>query len=101
MLCGTDMFLTLERWYRGEDILRMAAICCLCRDGDSDAAEAIAKTAAHYRNAYGTTVLLPSFEPLVISSTEIRARIAAGQSTDGLLSPSVRSYIDAHNLYRT
>ena len=101
MLCGTDMFLTLERWFRGEDILRMTDICCLCRDDDPAAAAAIAETAAHYRSTYGTNVILPSFEPLVISSTEIRARIAAEQSTDGLLAPAVRRYIDAHNLYRT
>ena len=36
-----------------------------------------------------------------ISSTEIRARIAQGCSTDGLLSESVRSYIDRENLYRS
>ena len=101
MLCGTDMFLTLEHWYRGEDILRTVSICCLCRDGDPASAAAIASAAAHYRNTYGTTVILPQFTPLVISSTEIRARIAAGQSTDGLLAPTVRDYIDAHNLYRT
>ena len=101
MLCGTDMFLTLERWYRGEDILRMADICCLCRDDDPASREKIVHTAAHYRETYGTTVCLPTFEPLIISSTEIRARIAEGRSTDGLLPSSVRRYIDEHTLYRT
>ena len=100
MLCGTDMFLTLERWYRGDDILRMAKICCLCRDDDPAAIRAIGEAAQHYRAAYGTTVYLPAFDPLVISSTEIRARIARSETTDGLLSPTVREYIDAHGLYR-
>ena len=100
MLCGTDMFLTLERWYRGEDILRMAHICCLCRDDDPASMNEIEKTAAHYRDTYATTVILPPFSPLVISSTEIRARIAAGQSTNDVLPASVRGYIDEHGLYR-
>ncbi len=100
MLCGTDMFLTLEKWYRGEDILRMADICCLCRDDNPSAMEEIRKTAARYRNAYGTEIILPPFSPLVISSTEIRARIAAGQPTDDVLPASVRRYIDTHGLYR-
>ena len=100
LLCGTDMFLTLERWYRGEDILRMAHICCLCRDDDPASMNEIEKTAAHYRDTYATTVVLPPFSPLVISSTEIRARIAAGQSTNDVLPASVRSHIDAHGLYR-
>ncbi len=100
MLCGTDMFLTLECWYRGEDILRMADICCLCRDGDPESEENIRRTAEHYRGKYGTRVILPPFSPLIISSTEIRARIASGQSTDDVLPASVRRYIDEHGLYR-
>ncbi|MBE6658450.1 MAG: nicotinate (nicotinamide) nucleotide adenylyltransferase [Ruminococcaceae bacterium] len=100
LLCGTDMFLTLERWYRGEDILRMADICCLYRDADPASALAVAEAAARYRAAYGTHVILPSYTPLVISSTEIRARIANQQSTEGLLPSAVRSYIDEHGLYR-
>jgi nicotinate-nucleotide adenylyltransferase len=99
LLCGTDMFLTLERWYRGEDILRMADICCLCRDDDPVSKEKIRETADRYRAVYGTRVILPTFSPLVISSTEIRARIAAGQSTDEVLPQTVRSYIDEHHLY--
>ncbi len=100
MLCGTDMFLTLERWYRGEDILRMTSVCCLCRDDQPSAAEEIRRMAEHYRRTYGTHVILPPFSPLIISSTEIRERIACGQSTDDVLCASVRRYIDAHGLYR-
>ena len=100
MLCGTDMFLTLERWYRGEDILRMTDICCLCRDDDPVSEEKIRETADRYRAVYGTRVILPTFRPLVISSTEIRTRIAAGQSTDDVLPETVRGYIDTHRLYR-
>lgn len=100
MLCGTDMFLTLENWYRGEDILRMAKICCLCRDSDPDSFQNIRTMAEHYRDKFGTHVILPPFSPLVISSTEIRVRIAGGQPTDDVLCPSVRRYIDERGLYR-
>ena len=100
MLCGTDMFLTLESWYRGEDILRTVSICCLCRDDQPSSFNEIQKTAAHYRDTYGTTVILPPFSPLVISSTEIRASIADGASTHDVLPASVRRYIDEHGLYR-
>jgi len=100
MLCGTDMFLTLERWYRGEDILRMADICCLCRDDDPVSEEKIRAAADRYRTVYGTRVILPTFHPLVISSTEIRSRIAAGQATDDVLPTTVHKYIDEHGLYR-
>ena len=100
MLCGTDMFLTLERWYRGEDILRMAKICCLCRDDRPDANEEIRRAAEHYQSTYGTHIILPPFTPLVISSTEVRERIARGRPTEDILCASVRRYIDEHGLYR-
>lgn len=100
LLCGTDMFLSLERWYRGTDILRTAKICCLCRDDDPSSRKAAADTAAHYRMTYGTHVILPSYTPFVISSTEVRARIAAGLPTDDVLPAAVRNYIDEHGLYR-
>lgn len=100
MLCGTDMFLTLERWYRGEDILRIAKICCLCREDTPDANEEIRRTAQHYRSTYGTHIILPPFTPLVISSTEVRERIARGLPTEDVLCASVRRYIDRRGLYR-
>jgi ribosomal protein L15 len=31
LLCGTDMFLTLDRWYRAADIFRMAKMVCISR----------------------------------------------------------------------
>ena len=100
MLCGTDMFLTLEKWYRGDDILRMAKICCLCRTEDAAARAEIEQKAEEYRKSYGTVIFLPDFSPIPISSTEIRQRIACGESTDGLLAPAVRDHIDRHGLYR-
>ena len=35
-----------------------------------------------------------------ISSTEMRARVAAGESIAGLVPPAVASYIERHHLYR-
>ena len=35
-----------------------------------------------------------------VSSTEVRRRLQAREPTEGLLSPAVAAYIDAHNLYR-
>ena len=43
-------------------------------------------------------VTLP-FTPMAISSSDIRARLASGDSTTGLLPPPVAQYIAAHDLY--
>ena len=34
LLVGTDMFLTLDRWYRAEDIFALAEIVCVRRELD-------------------------------------------------------------------
>ncbi|MBP3918246.1 MAG: nicotinate-nicotinamide nucleotide adenylyltransferase [Clostridia bacterium] len=99
LLCGTDMFLTLDTWYRGSDILSIAKICCLLREDSSEMQAAVQKKAAYYRDRFGTEVLLPAYTPLVVSSSEIRLRIRTGKSTAGLLSPKVRQYINEHHLY--
>ena len=38
--------------------------------------------------------------PFEVSSTEIRELVRLGESTDGLLDPAVRAYIDERGLYR-
>ena len=100
LLCGTDMFLTLDTWFRGEDILRTTAVCCLLRTNDTGDAEAVRRRAAYYRETFGTECYLPAFSPIDISSTALREMIARGLPTDGLLTPAVRDYIDEHGLYK-
>ena len=51
------------------------------------------------RRDYQKEILLASAAGPDISSTEVRERIARGQSTEGLLLPEVRSYIDQERLY--
>lgn len=40
------------------------------------------------------------FIPMAVSASLIRQRLARGESTEGLLAPTVARYIAAHNLYR-
>ncbi len=99
LLCGTDMFLTLDTWFRGDDILRMANICCLAREDDPAASAKIAEKARSYRERFGTHIILPSFTPLPISSTAVRAMAKEGQPLDGVVSASVLAYMKEHKLY--
>jgi nicotinate-nucleotide adenylyltransferase len=38
--------------------------------------------------------------PMEVSGSEIRARVTAGESIDGLVPPAVAGYIAEHGLYR-
>ena len=40
------------------------------------------------------------FAPMAVSASEIRRRLAKGESTAGMLAEPVAAYIAAHNLYR-
>ena len=102
LLCGTDMFLTLDTWYSAREIFSLAEIVYMRREEDADAVrDALAATAARYRRDYGATVREILCDPLEISSTDIRRMLAENEPTDRYLDARVREYIDRCNLYRT
>ena len=99
MLVGTDMFLTLDRWYRAEDIFKLAEITLMRRETDIENAAAIAKKSREYREKYGARLHFIAEPPIVVSSTELRRRLTERSSTDGLIPKSVAKYITDNNLY--
>lgn len=94
---GADMLVTLDRWYRYKDILKLCKIIAFYRsdtdpDTFSDAAERI-------RRDGGAVLLLP-LEPDGISSTEIRDKIKNNQDVSAFLPEGVAEYIARHGLYK-
>lgn len=103
LLCGTDMFLTLDKWYMPERIFELAEIVYVAREAGEEgkaASLAMAKKAEEYRARFGATVHALPLDTLELSSSEIRAMLADGQDTDTLLHPKVKEYIERCNLYR-
>ena len=101
MLVGTDMFLTLDRWYRAADIFRLAEIVLMRRETDDALAEEIREKSRAYRENYGARLHEIPEPPLVVSSTELRERLRTGMPTDGLLPETVAAYIAKNKLYRS
>ena len=96
LLVGADMFLTLGTWYRFEEILAMATVCTVPRDGiGAEALRAYAATLPREDRFYIARTPVGD-----ISSTAIRAAIAAGDATADMLPPSVAAYISEKGLYR-
>ena len=97
MLCGTDMFLTLDTWHRAPDIFRLCAVACMARD--NDACERIRMTAERYRSDYGAGIVLLPGEPLVLSSSEIREGLRSGTDMRAYLPSGVWEICRREGLY--
>jgi nicotinate-nucleotide adenylyltransferase len=99
LLLGTDMMLSLDEWYRPDEIFRLSYPVYIRREKDAILDQRIVQTIADYNEKYGKVVRRIVTEPLVISSSEIRRRFEAQESVEGLLPPSVEKYIRDKHLY--
>ena len=93
-ITGADAIVTIAQWYRADELMRRCRFIAAARPGYSfdDTNEVLAK--------YGDRVSLFSEPALSVSSSEIRARVAAGETIEDMLPPAVIDYIEAHGLYR-
>ncbi len=88
LLVGSDILQETARWHQFDRVTELAPPIWLNRAG-------------HPRPKTTEVPDVPDSGPLFpdISSTEIRRRIAKGQSTQGLLAHTVAAYIQSHGLY--
>lgn len=98
LLCGTDMFLSLDTWYRADEILRIADVVYAPRGEDGEF-EKLAAKAELYSEKYGTDVKRLELCPYPISSSEIRRMIAEGDDVSAHVLPDVYDYIRKAGLY--
>ena len=96
-LCGTDMFLTLARWYRPDIIFQNATIVLASRENGKEQEIASAKEA--YEKDFGARIIILNNEVLEVSSTEVRNALKQGKDVSRYLSHDVEVYIREHNLY--
>ncbi|MCF0140666.1 MAG: nicotinate (nicotinamide) nucleotide adenylyltransferase [Mogibacterium sp.] len=95
---GYDSIMTLDTWYRGEDIIRKYPLITGRRPGTEDA-EGTNKIDS-YRKLFNARIHVLNIEPFDASSTEIRQLIRNNESTDGLLTTEVQNYIKENDLYK-
>lgn len=82
LLIGSDILSGADRWHRWDDIVALAPPLVVGRSG-------------HQHEGAPGALDLPE-----LSSTELRARLKAGETTTGRLALGVAKYIEAHGLYR-
>ena len=98
LLCGTDMFLTLDKWYMAEEIFRLARIVCVSRTADKE--EEIAEAHARYRRKYGQDCILLDEAPLEMSSTQIRDAVRENRSLKEYIPAAVEAILRRDGLYK-
>lgn len=100
MLVGTDMFLSLHRWFRAEDIFSLARIVLMRRENETENDLLIEEKKKQYTESFGACVYEIQQTPTVISSTELRCRLRSGSESEELIPDAVEAYIRKNNLYK-
>jgi nicotinate-nucleotide adenylyltransferase len=85
LLLGADQYAKFESWHRWREILELASIAVFARPG--------------WRAPEGK-VQPVAFEPMSISASDIRARLARGEDVSAMVPARVLAYIRQHGLYR-
>ena len=81
LFIGSDQLFDFQKWYRYQDILKLAQVRAITRQECQRQAVLVAK-------------------PVVVSSTQIRQRVAQGERIADLVPAAVADYIQEKGLYR-
>jgi nicotinate-nucleotide adenylyltransferase len=96
---GADTALTLPRWRDPGRVLQLARLAVARRGGGPGSDGASVLDALGRVGGAAPRVVFLEMEPIEASSSLARERLASGETTDGLLAPEVRSYIERNGLY--
>ena len=99
LMCGTDMVLTFDQWYKFEEIFKLCYPVYVRRENDQIMTQRIVKKITEYYEKYGVMFRRIVTEPLELSSTQIRRMVAEGKSITGLVPQKVEKFILENRLY--
>lgn len=111
LLMGADAFLGLGSWYRWRDLFGLAHLGVASRPGFpllpeqmsgelADQFRTRLRPAGELAQAAAGHIATFALEAGTVSSTAVRAALAAGLTVRELLPPPVVDYISSHRLYR-
>lgn len=97
-ILGSDMLLSFHSWRNPEVILSHVKICAVTRT-DSINKEMLQEYIEKYFPEQKDRFITCDFDPVEISSTQIRDAIRRGEDVEGLLDVQVMEYIKEKELY--
>ena len=96
LIIGADQFLSFDKWYRYEDLLKDVVLCTAAREENMrDAIENYANVLLGGKYNY----FLADFNPIVVSSSEIREKLIKHEDISHLVPEKVYKYIKDKELY--
>lgn len=97
LIIGSDMLVTFHTWHEPEEIVRHCKICAATR-GDLQRPELQEYVQSHFPDSCDR-FLICGIEPVIISSTQLRAKIAADADVREYLTDGEIAYISEKGLY--
>jgi nicotinate-nucleotide adenylyltransferase len=94
LVIGQDQYAQLHTWHRWQELLPLVTFAVAAREGQGVRAGAEVAARPH------RVIELP-LPPMPVSSSDLRARIARGETIAGMVPAAVASYIDRNHLYRS
>lgn len=95
LIVGEDQFLYFDKWYNWQKLLQKVTLCTAERNKDK-----ACKMRAFAANVLKTDkYILADFDPVVVSSSEIREKLYNNESVERLSPEKVLNYINENELY--
>ncbi|MBO7310237.1 MAG: nicotinate-nicotinamide nucleotide adenylyltransferase, partial [Clostridia bacterium] len=99
LMCGTDMVLTFDTWYKFDEIFKMCYPVYVRRENDPLIGNRIVAKINEYYQKYGVMFRKILTEPIELSSTDIRRAVKENRDISHLVPPSVEKFIKENGLY--
>lgn len=96
-IVGSDTLFQMEKWYRPQDVFKMATILSSSRNITS---KELNDQMDYLRQKYGAKIVNLYMPNIDISSTDIRDKVKHDMSVRYFLPDSVIAYINEHGLYQ-
>lgn len=97
-IIGADSLFDLPKWHEPEYVMQHCILLAANRDVHAKAE--LAEQKRMLEKNYGAEIAFLKTPDMPYSSTDIRKKLQAGESVDGMLPKTVEKYIREHHLYQ-
>lgn len=99
LIYGSDALETMDSWHKPRKILKQAPMLIALRGNDSEKREFYESRARALMDRYGGEIRFFPMEPIELSSTEWRERLARGENPNGNFNPAVAAFLVKNKPY--